>query len=124
MADSKNTTIRAIYTTLRDSTDQPLLTTIPQRIESVFWTLKDPLNLEHRGAPTQHNLCARIGCRLLLPSQVPCCGVDLIVRSDGAAQAGVSSVTSCSLILMMSLSGSRTESALGVYSAAIDSWER
>jgi IS5 family transposase len=41
------------------------LTTIRQRIESVFWTLKDLLSLEQHGARTLHNLRARIGCRLL-----------------------------------------------------------
>jgi hypothetical protein len=45
--------------------DQPRLTTIRQRIESVFWTLKDLLSLERHGARTLHNLRARIGCRLL-----------------------------------------------------------
>ena len=44
---------------------QPRLTTIRQRIESVFWTLKDQLSLERHGARTLHNLRARIGCRLL-----------------------------------------------------------
>jgi Transposase DDE domain len=41
------------------------LSTIRQRIESVFWTLKDRLSLEQHGARTLHNLRARIGCRLL-----------------------------------------------------------
>jgi hypothetical protein len=41
------------------------LTTIRQRIESVFWTLKDLLGLERHGASTLPNLRARIGCRLL-----------------------------------------------------------
>jgi signal transduction histidine kinase len=41
------------------------LSTIRQRIESVFWTLKDLLSLERHGARTLHNLRARIGCRLL-----------------------------------------------------------
>jgi hypothetical protein len=41
------------------------LTTIRQRIESVFWTLKDLLSLEQHGARTLPNLRARIGCRLL-----------------------------------------------------------
>jgi hypothetical protein len=41
------------------------LTTIRQRIESIFWTLKDQLSLERHGARTLHNLRARIGCRLL-----------------------------------------------------------
>jgi hypothetical protein len=44
---------------------QPRLTTIRQRIESVFWTLKDLLSLERHGARTLPNLRARIGCRLL-----------------------------------------------------------
>jgi hypothetical protein len=44
---------------------QPRLTTIRQRIESIFWTLKDQLSLERHGARTLHNLRARIGCRLL-----------------------------------------------------------
>jgi hypothetical protein len=43
----------------------PRLTTIRQRIESVFWTLKDLLSLENHGARTLPNLRARIGCRLL-----------------------------------------------------------
>jgi IS5 family transposase len=41
------------------------LSTIRQRIESVFWTLKDLLGLERHGARTLPNLRARIGCRLL-----------------------------------------------------------
>jgi IS5 family transposase len=41
------------------------LSTIRQRIESVFWTLKDLLGLEQHGARTLHNLRARIGSRLL-----------------------------------------------------------
>lgn len=45
--------------------NQPRLTTIRQRIESIFWTLKDQLSLERHGARTLHNLRARIGCRLL-----------------------------------------------------------
>ena len=43
---------------------QPRLTTIRQRIESVFWTLKDLLSLERHGARTLPNLRAHIGCRL------------------------------------------------------------
>ena len=39
--------------------------TIRQRIESVFWTMKDLLGLERHGARTLPNLRARIGCRLL-----------------------------------------------------------
>jgi hypothetical protein len=41
------------------------LSTIRQRIESVFWTIKDLLGLERHGARTLPNLRARIGCRLL-----------------------------------------------------------
>jgi hypothetical protein len=41
------------------------LRTIRQRIESVFWTLKDLLGLERHGARTLENLRARIGARLL-----------------------------------------------------------
>jgi IS5 family transposase len=41
------------------------LSTIRQRIESVFWTMKDLLSLERHGARTLPNLRARIGCRLL-----------------------------------------------------------
>jgi Transposase DDE domain len=41
------------------------LAPIRQRIESVFWTLKDLLTLERHGARTLHNLRARIGARLL-----------------------------------------------------------
>jgi IS5 family transposase len=41
------------------------LSTIRQRIESVFWTMKDLLGLERHGARTLPNLRARIGCRLL-----------------------------------------------------------
>jgi IS5 family transposase len=44
---------------------EPRLTTIRQRIESIFWTLKDLLSLERHGARTLPNLRARIGCRLL-----------------------------------------------------------
>jgi hypothetical protein len=47
------------------SPSEPRLTTIRQRIESVFWTMKDLLSLEQHGARTLHNLRARIGCRLL-----------------------------------------------------------
>jgi len=38
---------------------------IRQRIESIFFTLKDLLGLERHGARTLHNLQARIGLRLL-----------------------------------------------------------
>jgi hypothetical protein len=43
----------------------PHLAPIRQRIESVFWTCKDLLNLERHGARTPHNLLARIATRLL-----------------------------------------------------------
>ena len=43
----------------------PRLAPIRQRIESVFWTCKDLLNLERHGARTPRNLFARIGARLL-----------------------------------------------------------
>jgi hypothetical protein len=45
--------------------DRLHLAPIRQRIESVFWTLKDLLSLERHGARTLHNLRARIGARLL-----------------------------------------------------------
>ena len=41
------------------------LSTIRQRIESVFWTCKDLLSLERHGARTIENLRARIATRLL-----------------------------------------------------------
>jgi hypothetical protein len=41
------------------------LSGIRQRIESVFWTLKDRLGLEHHGARTLAGLRARIASRLL-----------------------------------------------------------
>jgi hypothetical protein len=41
------------------------LSTIRQRIESVFWTCKDLLSLERHGARTIDNLKARIATRLL-----------------------------------------------------------
>jgi hypothetical protein len=41
------------------------LAPIRQRIESVFFTCKDLLNLERHGARTPHNLYARIATRLL-----------------------------------------------------------
>jgi hypothetical protein len=43
----------------------PHLAPIRQRIESVFWTCKDLLNLERHGARTPRNLFARIAARLL-----------------------------------------------------------
>jgi hypothetical protein len=43
----------------------PHLAPIRQRIESVFWTCKDLLNLERHGARTPRNLFARIATRLL-----------------------------------------------------------
>lgn len=43
----------------------PHLAPIRQRIESVFWTCKDLLNLERHGARTPRNLGVRIAVRLL-----------------------------------------------------------
>lgn len=43
----------------------PHLAPIRQRIESVFWTCKDLLNLERHGARTPRNLFARVAVRLL-----------------------------------------------------------
>jgi len=43
----------------------PRLSTIRQRIESIFFTLKDLFGLERHGARTLHNLQARIELRLL-----------------------------------------------------------
>jgi Transposase DDE domain len=43
----------------------PHLAPIRQRIESVFWTCKDLLNLERHGARTPRGLFARIAVRLL-----------------------------------------------------------
>jgi len=43
----------------------PHLAPIRQRIESIFWTLKDLLTLERHGARTLHGLRARISQRLL-----------------------------------------------------------
>jgi hypothetical protein len=43
----------------------PRLSKLRQRIESIFWTCKDLLNLERHGARTLHNLRARIAQRLL-----------------------------------------------------------
>jgi IS5 family transposase len=59
------TIIRPARINERKHACQPRLTTIRQRIESIFWTLKDQLSLERHGARTLHNLRARIGCRLL-----------------------------------------------------------
>jgi hypothetical protein len=44
---------------------EPHLSSIRQRIESVFWTCKDLLSLERHGARTIENLKARIATRLL-----------------------------------------------------------
>jgi hypothetical protein len=41
------------------------LSSIRQRIESIFWTLKDHLGLEAHRARTLHGLRARIACKLL-----------------------------------------------------------
>jgi hypothetical protein len=41
------------------------LSSIRQRIESIFWTLKDRLGLERHGARTLHGLRARIATKLL-----------------------------------------------------------
>lgn len=43
----------------------PHLAPLRQRIESIFWTLKDLLTLERHGARTLHGLRARISQRLL-----------------------------------------------------------
>ena len=43
----------------------PHLAPIRQRIESVFWTCKDLLNLERHGARTPRNLAVRVVVRLL-----------------------------------------------------------
>jgi len=43
----------------------PQLAPVRQRIESIFWTLKDLLTLERHGARTLHGLRARISQRLL-----------------------------------------------------------
>jgi hypothetical protein len=43
----------------------PHLAPVRQRIESIFWTLKDLLTLERHGARTLHGLRARISQRLL-----------------------------------------------------------
>jgi len=50
----------------KDEPANPLhLSSIRQRIESIFWTCKDLLALERHGARTLHNLRARIAQRLL-----------------------------------------------------------
>ncbi len=41
------------------------LSTIRQRVESIFWTAKDILTLEHHGARTLENLRVRIAQRFL-----------------------------------------------------------
>ena len=50
----------------RDEPDRqrPSISPVRQRVESIFWTLKDLLTLERHGARTLHNLRARIatGC--------------------------------------------------------------
>jgi hypothetical protein len=43
----------------------PYLAPIRQRIESIFWTLKDRLGLEHHRARSLHGLRARIAAKLL-----------------------------------------------------------
>lgn len=43
----------------------PHLAGIRQRIESIYWTAKDPLTLERHGARTLHGLRARIAARIL-----------------------------------------------------------
>ena len=43
----------------------PHLAPIRQRIESIFWTCKDLLTLEHHGARTLHGLRARLSSRFL-----------------------------------------------------------
>lgn len=51
----------------RDEPDRQRTSISPvrQRVESIFWTLKDLLTLERNGARTLHNLRARIATRLL-----------------------------------------------------------
>jgi hypothetical protein len=50
----------------KDEPDNGLhLSSIRQRIESVFWTFKDLLTLERHGARTLDNLVARVATRLL-----------------------------------------------------------
>jgi hypothetical protein len=41
------------------------LAPIRQRIESIYWTAKDILTLEHHGARTLHGLRTRLACRFL-----------------------------------------------------------
>jgi transposase len=48
-----------------EPTDGPHISTIRQRIESIFWTAKDLLTLERHGARTLRNLRARVLQRLL-----------------------------------------------------------
>jgi hypothetical protein len=48
-----------------ESGRSPHLAPIRQRIESIFWTLKDLLSLKRHGARTLHGLKARISQRLL-----------------------------------------------------------
>jgi len=43
----------------------PHLAPIRQRIESIFWTMKDILTLERHGARTLHALRTRLACRFL-----------------------------------------------------------
>jgi hypothetical protein len=50
---------------------------IRQRIESVFWTCKDLLNLERHGARTPHNLVVRILVRLLALATCICLNHEL-----------------------------------------------
>ena len=67
-ADAAELGIRVVRPRRADepqSVPQPPLRGIRQRIESVFWTLKDLLTLERHGARTLPNLRSRIGCRLL-----------------------------------------------------------
>jgi len=50
----------------RDEPDHGVpLSSLRQRIESIFWTLKDVLSLERHGARTPEGLRVRIGVRLL-----------------------------------------------------------
>ena len=43
----------------------PHLAPIRQRIESIYWTMKDILTLERHGARTLHSLRTRLACRFL-----------------------------------------------------------
>jgi hypothetical protein len=43
----------------------PHLAPIRQRIESIYWTMKDTLTLERHGARTLHSLRTRLACRFL-----------------------------------------------------------